>query len=229
MLNTLRSWLISVVVWLYQEKPLWGHASRGDDLGVWALLEQGMDPNFGDRGETPLMAAASHSYDSVVRLLISRGADVNLSDSTGETALFKAVSSGWRPDGSFDDDARLRTIEALLIAGAAVNVDDNRIKSRQRIWVEAPLNWAMRGGKADEKLVELLLEYGAKISPLKFEDLIEPLIIARRKAGGTISQKAAIARLAEMSRAELLALRGNADVIDAFAEIARSDSKDHGK
>ncbi|MEO1085531.1 MAG: ankyrin repeat domain-containing protein, partial [Acidobacteriota bacterium] len=65
-----------------------------------------------DKGETPLMLAASAGEESVVRTLLDRGVEVDLADGSEneETALLKAVQSPSR--------GRRETIDALLDAGA---------------------------------------------------------------------------------------------------------------
>lgn len=67
------------------------------------LLQAGGDPNGGivpntDRGTTPLIWAIRNSHDSdlvfeVVGLLLEYGADPNIEDDTGRTAVFWAASS----------------------------------------------------------------------------------------------------------------------------------------
>jgi ankyrin repeat protein len=46
-------------------------------------------------GETPLMLAASQGHHEAVRLLISKGGDVNVTASNGQTALDKAAEAGF--------------------------------------------------------------------------------------------------------------------------------------
>lgn len=64
---------------------------------------------------TPLMRAASYGYASTVNLLIQRGADLNVQDSDGRTALMMA------------DNADV--VEALLKAGARTDLKDRNGKT----------------------------------------------------------------------------------------------------
>ena len=63
---------------------------------VRVLLEGGADPNkpFSQARTHPLQAAAAHSLDEAVDLLLARGADVNGKDVDGETALHEAARNG---------------------------------------------------------------------------------------------------------------------------------------
>ena len=69
----------------------------GDKDLVVKLLDQGVDPNqFGsssDNASSPLMVACLNGHLDLIRLLISRGAKVNLKNGRHETALFKVISS----------------------------------------------------------------------------------------------------------------------------------------
>jgi ankyrin repeat protein len=91
------------------------------------LLHQGLDPDTGDNsGITPIMLAAFHAHSDIVRLLIERDADLNITDEAGRTALYHAVSCGtdyglndryMRPKSKRSDKAA-PVIIALLEAGA---------------------------------------------------------------------------------------------------------------
>ena len=72
-------------------------AASGDEQAVAAWLDEGGDvdarctePN----GETLLLAAAARGQDAMVRMLLQRGASVNLQTSLGGTALMLAASLG---------------------------------------------------------------------------------------------------------------------------------------
>jgi hypothetical protein len=93
-------------------------ASLGDrpDVIAW-LIDHGA--NVDQRGindDTPLIAAARRGFDGSVRVLLSRGAQINLAPAIddGLTALMAAASRG-----------HSSTVEILLAAGA-----DRRAKSR---------------------------------------------------------------------------------------------------
>jgi ankyrin repeat protein len=58
-----------------------------------ALLDEGLSANAKDENDySPMHAAASWSSLAVLRLLVSRGGNVNLTDDDGETPLFVAES-----------------------------------------------------------------------------------------------------------------------------------------
>lgn len=67
----------------------------GDIQKVEALLAQGANINDNEpmTGDTPLMAAASLGNAAMVRMLISKGADMNV-EIFGDTALSLAESMG---------------------------------------------------------------------------------------------------------------------------------------
>lgn len=66
---------------------------------VTRALEQGAnvrarDTSFGSDAETPLIAAANGGHDTIVALLLSRGAEVNARTASGWTALMRACNAG---------------------------------------------------------------------------------------------------------------------------------------
>jgi len=91
-------------------------AAEGNELGVEALLTAGARVDFhvdsniaGLPWHTPLHIASRYGHSAVVRLLASRGADVNTADCVGFTPLDYAASNG-----------HSRTVEALLELGASL-------------------------------------------------------------------------------------------------------------
>ena len=74
-------------------------AIRDRDLaGLEKLMASGADPNQGDPefGIPPLSWAAMHGDTATARLLIDRGADVNVADKAGYRALHSAAFLGYR-------------------------------------------------------------------------------------------------------------------------------------
>ena len=72
-------------------------ASEGDAQAVAAWLDEGggVDARCAGRyGETLLMAAASGGHEATVRMLLQRGASINLQASLGGTALIAAALRG---------------------------------------------------------------------------------------------------------------------------------------
>lgn len=112
-----------------------------DDIGFFErALSKGADPNIilPDSGKTLLMEAKSVP---LVELLLKNGADPNIRDERGATALHDAVM---RRDGAL-------IIPMLIKKGADVNVEDGSERT--------PLIRAVVNDKPD--LVELFLSLGA--------------------------------------------------------------------
>ena len=86
-------------------------ASIGNkDLAV-KLLDQGVDPNqIGNLSSTPLMAACLNGHLDLIRLLISRGAEVDLQNERRETALMKVITLA----RTFEQSEKLEVIKILL-------------------------------------------------------------------------------------------------------------------
>jgi len=87
---------------------------------VTAAIGLGSDVNAGNpAGETALHVAATQGYDSVVRLLADRGADLNLRNKRGLTPLGALLgrAGARRPEGSAPS-ARQSTIDLLRQLGA---------------------------------------------------------------------------------------------------------------
>ena len=71
---------------------IWFTAREGDAQAVTAWLDEGggVDARCAERyGVTLLIAAAVGGHEAMVRMLLQRGASVNLQDSYGSTALSK--------------------------------------------------------------------------------------------------------------------------------------------
>ena len=66
-------------------------SAKGDTIEVKRLLDSGANPDAAARDDwTPLTVAAREGHESVVRLLIDHGADVNRKEGGGHNALFWA-------------------------------------------------------------------------------------------------------------------------------------------
>ena len=74
-----------------------GKAHGGDAQDVTAWLDEGggVDARCAEQGRaTLLMAAACGGHEAMVRMLLQRGASVNLQESDGGTALMGAAVNG---------------------------------------------------------------------------------------------------------------------------------------
>jgi ankyrin repeat protein len=125
---------------------------------VRLLLQRRADPNLlvrvGPDDMSPLMLAAQAGTPDLIALLLGGGANVDLANSGGYTALDYAVERppAWATSSASD---RLRCVRALLAAGARVN--------RSGVDRIPPLVRAERAGQED--IWAALKAAGAKVEP----------------------------------------------------------------
>ena len=82
-----------------------------------AVLKEGVKVNHADKkGNTMLMLAARRSHPELVKLLMARGADPNLTNNQGHTALDIAISEGRRLTSFWKRKASLKQRYAATIA-----------------------------------------------------------------------------------------------------------------
>jgi ankyrin repeat protein len=132
-------------------------------------------------GETPLMLAAEEGDPALVRALLAKGANPNERRYDGVTALMLAFTRrqwytwpyGYATQVNAEDAVRLPIVDALLKAGARVNVRD-----RQK---QTPLFWALRF--STPAIVRRLLDAGADVNARDRQGGT-PLMAARRTVGG---------------------------------------------
>ena len=152
------------------------NAAENGQLRVAAfLLDHGANVN-GSSDTHPLIHAAARDQKTMVELLLSRGADVNARDSSGETAVMVAAQHGYKSivevllahHGDLNEKGPggitalhqavtkgYADIAGLLITnGADVNaVDDHG---------ETPLQWAASNGNTG--LMQLLMDHKATVN-----------------------------------------------------------------
>jgi hypothetical protein len=121
------------------------------ELYVAEALRAGASPNARDEyGDTLLLQAIQNNRPSIVKFLLKRGADVNLTDlKAGDTPLIRAVSTH---DTWATEIKPLTHLVKILLAHRA---DPNRA-NRQG---ERPLTLAAADGQGD--IVSVLLKSGA--------------------------------------------------------------------
>jgi len=111
--------ILSLLLGCSPRLPVLNAAEQGDLAAVKALLSQGHSINERDPkvkfGWTPLMAAIYQGHTNVVHYLIVAGADLNVHDSTGQTALMWAITRG---------DEGLDMVQDLIVHGADLRATD---------------------------------------------------------------------------------------------------------
>lgn len=148
------------------------HAVENNNLtAVKKLLAQGISPDTPNRrGYTPLMIAARTKNENLAQLLLNAGANLNIRNKYGESAIMLASyhgltdlvkqlylngaiinNNGWNALLYAASNGHTRILQLLLDGGAEINsTADNGTTA---------LMMAVRGGYL--KTVELLLNYGA--------------------------------------------------------------------
>ncbi len=144
-------------------------------------ISHGYDVNTGRPGWPPLVVASrgdKGEHPEKIQALLELGADVNVRDYKGKTALHRAATAGF-----------LASMETLLASGAAIDAADEK--------GETPLLDAVRAGRVEA--VALLLERGA--DPLAENSKgITPVAAAKRmRKQGAADIAALLARAGEHS------------------------------
>lgn len=103
----------------FRGSPVLNAAEEGDLEKVKSLLKQGRSINERDPGTkfgwTPLIAAIYQRNTNVAHYLIASGADVNIPDNQGKTAIMWATVS----------DENLDIVQDLIAHEADLNAKDN--------------------------------------------------------------------------------------------------------
>ena len=133
----------------YSQKTFYQTVVRNDIDTVKLFFAAGMDVNArGEFGETALSsAAASPDHLAMARLLLDKGADVNISADIGDSPLAIALHGN-----------NLELVKILLAKGA----DPNRASKSSYTPGTTPLMMAARAGNME--IVKLLLAHNADVS-----------------------------------------------------------------
>lgn len=160
----------------FDEKSFHAAVRARDMMAITAFLDAGINPNAkdaGDEGRTALISAAARGDLEVVNLLVQGGADVNVKDDTGYTALLHAIEANYDQvehvllnHPKLDPSARgfngvttlskyvwrerKEAVQKLLALGADANAQDND--------GDAPLHGAAQSGNVE--IMDLLLAKG---------------------------------------------------------------------
>ena len=88
---------------------------------VYSLISAGINPNFKDeKGQLPLVVAASAGQALVVKLLLDNGADVTARDGSGMTAIEAANKAGFSQTALLLKNAELRSASKAVPSASSV-------------------------------------------------------------------------------------------------------------
>jgi ankyrin len=148
--------MFGVRAWIdVRTRALWDAAHDGDLAAAKQLVESGANVNErspGRGGATALHAAAAFGYVETAAYLLSKGADVNARDGSGNTPLHDAACYPSKVRPSKDSESRRNHVASMLIEHGA----DVRATAENNL---TPLHLA--AGEGNVWLVELLLAHGA--------------------------------------------------------------------
>jgi ankyrin repeat protein len=126
--------------------PLIQAAENANLHDLQTALTDGANVNTrNDKNATALMLASMGGYTEIVKLLLNKGADVNVKEPTnGRTALMMASEKGYA-----------EIVKYLLVKGADANIRDTKNGA-------TALMWASQRGHTE--IVRLLLDKGADVN-----------------------------------------------------------------
>ena len=108
-----------------KDKPeLWKAVAQGDAAKVQELLNQGKDPTETFEGWSPLMKASEEDNVGVIRMLLNKKVDIEVTNNKGRTALsFAAAPSN---NGSTKRPTAVAAMRLLLQNGADAHKVDEK-------------------------------------------------------------------------------------------------------
>lgn len=140
---------ISILALAETSKISFDDIKNGDVIKITQAINDGADVNKPDEnGWTPLMLAAYSGNKDIVKLLIDKGASINMKNTVGITPLLAATT--------FPASRKyaVEVVKLLLENGADINSENNEGKTPMK-------NAFYCSHKNCSKIVELLKQYGA--------------------------------------------------------------------
>jgi uncharacterized protein len=209
------------------DTALWLAVTKGNVEAVQLLLEKGAKPDAGGNERrylaSPLMAAAGMrvpNADAIVALLVTAGANLNVTDEAGDTPLILAVRNG-----------NVAVVRRLVEAGADVTIRDRKAGWTALMWAThvAEQRTPARGGVADGARAEILALLQPGEAPASGSDADFQLVRAILKgddAGVEAALKAGARAQATDQNGEpavfLAAVRGQATQVKALIAAGAS-------
>jgi ankyrin repeat protein len=151
---------------MFKDNNLSKQVNTAEILNILDSLEN-IDLRDSDE-RTPLINAACYNQQSILENLIKRGADINLQDKIGCTALHASAKNGF-----------IEIAKILLSFGAKVDLIDK--------YGNTPLSDAVFYSNGTGELIKLLLSYGADKNLKNFSG-VSPLELANNIGNYNISQ-----------------------------------------
>lgn len=142
----------------------------GDELKARELLESGADPNALAQGcKMPLLMTALFSLEPipVISLLLEFGADVNATDTSGNTALTHALKFGKEDEARVlrDAGARIGPVESACLGdtnGLRAFLEKEEGDDWRRGWGSDALEHAVICGL--DEIIDLLIEHEVELN-----------------------------------------------------------------
>jgi len=194
---------------------------------VKALVEAGAEVDGADPdGVTPLIYATNNFAFDSASYLLSKGANPNLWDWWGRTALYCAVDLNTTPRGgradmpSLDKTTALELMEQLLKAGANPNLQLRLLMPYRAVGPDRGADTMLTIGTtpllraakaADVAAVKLLLQYGAKVELAQIAG-ITPVMAAAGVGSTGIDTRGALKTEADIVQTLKLLLAAGADI-----------------